>query len=356
MTIPNSNFGMNNIRDEYGGDRPDAISEYYRNGPHVKNWAASQNIPTDGTIAWSRFRGQTATSGLDSAAVMRYIWDNKFDLFRLTNMGQSGVTVGNRPFNFRYPFDSYLKGGEPNGNVSWQRSAKTGSGNGNADLRSASNKVYLGPTTTFLYFSSGYGVGVPWSTLTAFDKNNNQVQLDEIFSTQEGRRELRVLRCNSTDYTNMGCFVASGGSNFDTRPTFGAVFMLPGQWDVWSSDVINCSNPGSSPTYFTIETPPNGIAVWQSGALGVDGIDNTVINGTTENPSGNPNPLEANSRKYIKMNMWWYRNLSACLIFGTDGYETTTWKHRIGNTYYRPFAGSSDPSNFSLVKLQKTGN
>jgi hypothetical protein len=128
-------------------------------------------------------------------------------------MGQSGVTVGNRPFNFRYPFGSYLRGGEPNGNVSWIRNAK-GSGNGNADLRSASNKVYLGPTTTFLYFSSGYGVGTPWSTLTAFDKNNNQVQLDEIFSTQRtGRRELRVLRCNSTDYTNMGCFVASGGSN-----------------------------------------------------------------------------------------------------------------------------------------------
>ena len=81
MTIPNSNFGMNNIRDEYGGDRPDAVSEYYRNGVHVKNWAASQNIPTDGTIAWSSFRGQTATSGLDSGAVMRYIWDNKFDLF-----------------------------------------------------------------------------------------------------------------------------------------------------------------------------------------------------------------------------------------------------------------------------------
>jgi hypothetical protein len=361
MTIPNSNFGMNNIRGEYGGDRPDAVSEYYRNGVHVKNWGGSQNIPTDGTIAWSSFRNQAATSGLDSDAEMQYIWDNKTSLFRISNMGASGTTVGNRQVSFLYPFGSYLRGGEPNGNVSWARNAK-GSGNGIADFNSARNLVYLGPTTTFLYFSSGYGVGTPsvanpagWSILTAFDKDNNQVQLDEIYNTQtSGRRELRVLRCNSTDYTNFGCFVASLGSASTIRPTFAAVYMLPGKWDVWSSELIPVTAPGSSPTYYEIETPPNGISIFQGGPIDIDGAETSFLNSTTPNPSGNPTPTEANSRKYIKMQQWFYRNLCACIIVGTGGYETTTWKHRIGSTYYRPWASITEGT--TLIKIYKSGS
>ena len=355
MTIPNSNFGMNNIRGEYGGDRPDAVSEYYRNGVHVKNWGGSQNIPTDGTIAWSSFRNQAATSGLDSDAEMQYIWDNKTRLFRINNMGASGTTVGNRQVSFLYPFGGYLRGGEPNGNVSWIRNAK-GSTNGIADFSGARDLVYLGPTTTFLYIAMGYGVGVPWSTITAFDKDNNQVQLDEIFSTQSsGRREIRLFRCNSTDYNNFGCFIAAGGSASGIRPNFAAVYMLPGKWDVWSSDTINVTSPGSSPTYYTIETPPNGISIFESGAIPIDGAENSFLNSTTQNPSGNPTPTEANSRKYIKMQQWWYRNLLAGIIVGTGGYETTTWKHRIGSTYYRPWAATEDPASFQLVKIYKTG-
>ena len=366
MTIPNSNFGMNNIRDEYGGDRPDGVSEYYRNGAYVKNWGGSQNIPTDGTIAWSSFRNQAATSGLDSDAEMQYIWDRKTDLFRINNMGVSGTTVGNRQVSFLYPFGSYLRGGEPNGNVSWARNAK-GSPNGTADFNSARDLVYLGPTTTFLYFSSGYGVGVPWPTITAFDKDNNEVQLDEIYNSQSsGRRELRLLRCNSTNYTNFGCFVSSGGSASSIRPTFAAVYMLPGKWDVWSSEIVTAYNPDSSPVYYEIETPPNGISIFQSGGLNQDAVNLTFLNSSSLNPSGNPTPTEANSRKYIKMQQWWYRNLLAGIIVGTGGYETTTWKHRIGGNpgrpatggHYSPFAlvYGDDPPSFSLVKIYKTGS
>jgi hypothetical protein len=131
--------------------------------------------------------------------------------------------------------------------------------------------------------------------------------------------------------------------------------MLPGKWDVWSSETINVTGPGSSPAYYNIETPPNGISIFQSGAIPIDGAENTFLNGTTQNPSGNPTPTEANSRKYIKMQQWFYRNLMAGIIVGTGGYETTTWKHRIGSTFYRPWASTEDPASFTLIKIQKTG-
>ena len=50
---PGSPIGIQTIVNEFGGDAPHAISEYYRGGPEVG--PNNTDVPTSGTIALSNF-------------------------------------------------------------------------------------------------------------------------------------------------------------------------------------------------------------------------------------------------------------------------------------------------------------
>lgn len=47
------------IVDEFGGNRPHSLSEYYRGGPRVPNLSNNSRIPTTGPIRYSNFYGAT---------------------------------------------------------------------------------------------------------------------------------------------------------------------------------------------------------------------------------------------------------------------------------------------------------
>jgi len=353
MTIPNSNLGMNNIRDEYGGDRPDSVSEYYRNGAYVKNWAASQNIPTDGTIAWSSFRGQAANAGLDANQIQEYIWNNKASLWRAFQRGYSGPrTVGGQVTTYNY---NPHPRAEPGGNLTYFLNSQ-GTINGVADFTSAQSLVYLGPTTTFVYLANAYGYGNTNLSIRAYDKNNNEVPLDEIYRGHNdgARGEVRLLRCNTTDYTSFGYVVIAGTTRSSGYPSFGSIFMLPGAYDLWSSEVVPVRSPATSPTYVTITNPPRGFTVLVGGGLDYDNYNPWFLNNTSINASGNPTPTESASRKYIKFNVWWYGNITAAMLIGTGDYEDTTWKHRIGTTVFSPFATANQA--WRLSKFYRVGD
>lgn len=68
MTLQASGpISMSQIRAEFGGSAPDALSEYYRGGGLVPNIGANAAIPTSGAIAMSNFyNGTAAVPGLST--------------------------------------------------------------------------------------------------------------------------------------------------------------------------------------------------------------------------------------------------------------------------------------------------
>jgi len=367
MALPSSgSISMSQIRSEFPGDStPNQLSEFYRNGTYVKNWAAAQNIPTDGTIAYSNFRGTSASSNLNDDQIQQYIWDNKASLWRAflrgatTTNGNTGIqTVGGQYATYKY--NPHPRAGEPSGNLAFYVNTR-GTINGVADFTDAQSLVYLGPTTSFVFISNSYGHSGT-IVIRAWDKNNNEVPLEQIYRssptgspTDGGRGEIHLLRCNTTDYTSFGYVTISGagGTGRDT-PSFGSIFMLPGAYDVWSAETVAVTNPATAPSYVTITNPPRGFTVLHGSGQDYDAGDGWFLNSSSQNAAGNPNPIESASRKYIKFNVFWYGNVTAAMLIGTGGYEDTTWKHKIGTNLFTPF-GRGD-RRWRLTKMYRVGN
>ena len=66
MTLQASGaISFSDLRGEFGGSTPDAISEYYRGGGLVPDFPANAGIPTSGAVSLSDFYNGTATNPVD---------------------------------------------------------------------------------------------------------------------------------------------------------------------------------------------------------------------------------------------------------------------------------------------------
>ena len=54
-------ISITDISDEFGGDFPDSLTEYYRGGGLVPDTAANASVPTSGAISLTQFYGATNT-------------------------------------------------------------------------------------------------------------------------------------------------------------------------------------------------------------------------------------------------------------------------------------------------------
>ena len=54
-------ISITDISDEFGGDLPDSLTEYYRGGGLVPDTAANASVPTSGAISLTQFYGATNT-------------------------------------------------------------------------------------------------------------------------------------------------------------------------------------------------------------------------------------------------------------------------------------------------------
>jgi hypothetical protein len=173
-------ISITDISDEFGGDLPHSLTEYYRGGSLVPDYPQNSGIPTSGAISLTQFYGAsdvapyadwstTQTTGLRSSgkswAERGYLAGVFGGMDDTTVDGQSGTTISAAYYRLGLDTASYLKLTLANGSDNWANFVV----NGTTYSRGSASKS--GTTWTWGNGTAGTGgVANPYPSVGAGDR------------------------------------------------------------------------------------------------------------------------------------------------------------------------------------------